>query len=186
MSQTSVSWFLGIFAGSVFVSRRAREFLEGARKRFANSQVHGFTSGTGKLKSSKYGTPAALDHITQRFDETTKRLFRERKDLQFIPFGSPLDKVPFLYLQQHPFVTVLPGSCRRNTQWPIKTNRVCIGHPQCAIPTNALAGMKVRLLDWKRLQCLTQQRYQVANLFEPSVDGEWMLSDSHLQAERAQ
>ncbi|KAF9466599.1 hypothetical protein BDZ94DRAFT_182968 [Collybia nuda] len=63
-----------IFAGSVFVSRRAREFLE------------------EKLKSSKYGTPAALDHITQRFDETTKRLFRDRKDLQFIPFGSPLDK----------------------------------------------------------------------------------------------
>ncbi|KAG6902842.1 hypothetical protein C0995_010727 [Termitomyces sp. Mi166 len=45
-----------------------------------------------KLKDSKYGTPAALDHITQRFDETTKRLFRDRKDLQFIPFGSPLDK----------------------------------------------------------------------------------------------
>ncbi|KAG6878453.1 hypothetical protein C0992_008130 [Termitomyces sp. T32_za158] len=45
-----------------------------------------------KLRDSKYGTPAALDHITQRFDETTKRLFRERKDLQFIPFGSPLDK----------------------------------------------------------------------------------------------
>ncbi|KAG6919191.1 hypothetical protein DXG01_008489 [Tephrocybe rancida] len=63
-----------IFAGSVFVSRRAREFLE------------------KKLKDSKYGTPAALDHITQRFDETTKRLFRDRKDLQFIPFGSPLDK----------------------------------------------------------------------------------------------
>ncbi|KAF5372764.1 hypothetical protein D9615_010105 [Tricholomella constricta] len=63
-----------IFAGSVFVSRRAREFLE------------------EKLKNSKYGTPAALDHITQRFDETTKRLFRDRKDLQFIPFGSPLDK----------------------------------------------------------------------------------------------
>ncbi|KNZ73886.1 Heat shock 70 kDa protein 12A [Termitomyces sp. J132] len=63
-----------IFAGSVFVSRRAREFLE------------------EKLRDSKYGTPAALDHITQRFDETTKRLFRDRKDLQFIPFGSPLDK----------------------------------------------------------------------------------------------
>lgn len=33
-----------------------------------------------------------MDHITKRFDETTKRLFRDRKDLQFIPFGSPLDK----------------------------------------------------------------------------------------------
>ncbi|KAH7928097.1 hypothetical protein BV22DRAFT_1005636 [Leucogyrophana mollusca] len=63
-----------IFAGSVFVSRRARRFLE------------------EKLRNSKYGTPDSLDHITKRFDETTKRLFRDKKDLQFIPFGSPLDK----------------------------------------------------------------------------------------------
>lgn len=45
-----------------------------------------------KLKNSKYGTPDAVDHITKRFDETTKRLFRDKNDLQFIPFGSPLDK----------------------------------------------------------------------------------------------
>ena len=45
-----------------------------------------------KLKDSKYGTPEALDHITKRFDETTKRLFRDKGDPQFIPFGSPLDK----------------------------------------------------------------------------------------------
>ena len=45
-----------------------------------------------KLRNSKYGTPDALDHITKRFDETTKRLFRDYNDLQFIPFGSPLDK----------------------------------------------------------------------------------------------
>ena len=64
----------GVFSGSVFVSRRARAFLE------------------EKLKNSKYGTPDAVDHITKRFDETTKRLFRDKKDLQFIPFGSPLDK----------------------------------------------------------------------------------------------
>lgn len=63
-----------IFAGSVFVSRRAREFLE------------------EKLKNSKYGTSDSIDHITKRFDETTKRLFRDKKDLQFVPFGSPLDK----------------------------------------------------------------------------------------------
>ena len=182
--QTSTSWSLGIFAGSVFVSRRAREFLEGANNYFANSQVHGFTLGTEKLKNSKYGTPAALDHITQRFDETTKRLFRERNDLQFIPFGSPLDKVLLLYPQQHPFTTVFPGSYRWDTQWPIKTDRVCIVHLQSVILTNALSGMKVRLVHWEPLQLLTQQGYQVANLFEPSVDGEWMLSDGHLQAER--
>ncbi|KAG2130299.1 uncharacterized protein EDB93DRAFT_1255970 [Suillus bovinus] len=44
-----------IFAGSVFVSHRAREFLE------------------EKLK-------------------TSKRLFRDKTDLQFVPFGSPFDK----------------------------------------------------------------------------------------------
>ncbi|KAI0078813.1 hypothetical protein K474DRAFT_1593468 [Panus rudis PR-1116 ss-1] len=65
-----------VFAGSVFVSRRARAFFE------------------EKLKNSKYGTSDSLDHITKRFDETTKRLFRDNKELQFVPFGSPLDKDP--------------------------------------------------------------------------------------------
>ncbi|KAF8917493.1 hypothetical protein CPB85DRAFT_1374267 [Mucidula mucida] len=65
-----------IFAGSVFVSRRARQLLE------------------EKLKNSKYGTPETLDHITKRFDETTKRLFRVKTQTQFIAFGSPLDKDP--------------------------------------------------------------------------------------------
>ncbi|KAJ4477259.1 hypothetical protein J3R30DRAFT_3290784 [Lentinula aciculospora] len=64
-----------VFAGSVFVSRRARELFQ-----------------VEKLKNSKYGTPDAVDHITKRFDETTKRLFRDKKDSQFILFGSPLDK----------------------------------------------------------------------------------------------
>ncbi|KZV73010.1 hypothetical protein PENSPDRAFT_323910 [Peniophora sp. CONT] len=63
-----------VFAGSIFVSRRAREFLE------------------VKLKDSKYGKQDTLDHITQRFDETTKRLFRDKKELAYIQFGSPLDK----------------------------------------------------------------------------------------------
>ncbi|KAI0044928.1 hypothetical protein FA95DRAFT_1583585 [Auriscalpium vulgare] len=63
-----------VFAGSVFVSRRAREFLE------------------VKLSKSKYNAPETLDHITKRFDETTKRLFRDKKDLQYVLFGSPLDK----------------------------------------------------------------------------------------------
>lgn len=64
----------GLFSGSVFVSRRARKFLE------------------QKLNGSQYGTPAMLDHITKRFDETTKRLFRGRDEHQYLHFGSPLDK----------------------------------------------------------------------------------------------
>ena len=68
-------FIIGLFSGSVFVSRRARKFLE------------------HKLQSSpRYCTPAVLDHIAKRFDETTKRLFRTRAEDQFLPFGSPLDK----------------------------------------------------------------------------------------------
>ena len=43
----------------------------------------GLINLTEKLKNSKYGTPDSLDHITKRFDETTKRLFRDSKDMQF-------------------------------------------------------------------------------------------------------
>ena len=45
-----------------------------------------------KLRTSKYGTPDTLEHITKRFDETTKRLFRDKKEPQYVQFGSPLDK----------------------------------------------------------------------------------------------
>jgi hypothetical protein len=45
-----------------------------------------------KLNGSRYGTPDSLDHIAKKFDESTKRLFRDKKESQFIPFGSPLDK----------------------------------------------------------------------------------------------
>jgi hypothetical protein len=50
------------------------------------------TALIGKLRKSKYGDSVTLDHITKRFDETTKRLFRDRNDYQFVPFGSPLDR----------------------------------------------------------------------------------------------
>lgn len=65
----------GLFSGSVFVSRRARKFLE---QKLSGSQ--------------QYGNPAMLDHIAKRFDEMTKRLFRNRAEVQYLPFGSPLDK----------------------------------------------------------------------------------------------
>lgn len=81
----------GVFAGSVFVSRRARELFQGmsviSAKDCRLTGIH-----PEKLKNSKYGTPDAVDHITKRFDETTKRLFRDKRDPQFILFGSPLDK----------------------------------------------------------------------------------------------
>ena len=45
-----------------------------------------------KLKESPYGADASIDQITARFDETTKKLFRDKKDTSFIQFGSILEK----------------------------------------------------------------------------------------------
>lgn len=113
-----------IFAGSVFVSRRAREFLEGT---FGFShhlyQTH---CAAEKLKHSKYNTPDAIDHITRRFDETTKRLFRDRHDLQFIPFGSPLDKVRQCNLSAVYICNPFTGFCRWYPEWSAASQRV--GH----------------------------------------------------------
>ena len=53
-----------------------------------------------KLRGSKYGTQDSLEHITKRFDETTKRLFRDKKDTQYVQFGSPLDKDPSVGIRQ--------------------------------------------------------------------------------------
>ena len=53
-----------------------------------------------KLRNSKYGTQDTVEHITKRFDETTKRLFRDKKEPQYVLFGSPLDKDPSVGIRQ--------------------------------------------------------------------------------------
>ncbi|KAF7799778.1 hypothetical protein EIP86_011020 [Pleurotus ostreatoroseus] len=72
----------------------------------SNPSGHGFIvadAGGGTLDISSYAirgtSPLVIEeiappdyHIAKRFDETTKRLFRDNKELQFVPFGSPLDK----------------------------------------------------------------------------------------------
>ncbi|KAF7350599.1 hypothetical protein MSAN_01620000 [Mycena sanguinolenta] len=60
-----------LFAGSIWVSNRAREYLR------------------GKLRGSKYA--GDIDHIYERFDNTTKLRFRRPNDLQYIKFGRPGD-----------------------------------------------------------------------------------------------
>jgi len=35
-----------------------------------------------------------LTTSAEKFDEATKLLFRDKQDVQFTPFGSPLDKDP--------------------------------------------------------------------------------------------
>ncbi|THH08787.1 hypothetical protein EW145_g2476 [Phellinidium pouzarii] len=60
--------------GSTFVTARAKEFIK------------------EKLKSSKYGSDQLVKQIGERFDETTKMIFRDTNDVCLIPFGSILDK----------------------------------------------------------------------------------------------
>ncbi|EIN07325.1 hypothetical protein PUNSTDRAFT_144834 [Punctularia strigosozonata HHB-11173 SS5] len=62
--------------GSIFVSARAKEFFR------------------AKLANSRYGTPDSIDYITRKFDETTKRLFRDPSTSQVVAFGSPVDRDP--------------------------------------------------------------------------------------------
>ena len=33
-----------------------------------------------------------IDHITRKFDETTKRTFKDTTTTQFVAFGTPKDK----------------------------------------------------------------------------------------------
>ncbi|EIN07326.1 hypothetical protein PUNSTDRAFT_136011 [Punctularia strigosozonata HHB-11173 SS5] len=62
--------------GSIFVSARAREFFQ------------------AKLANSRYGTPDNIEHITEKFDETTKKLFRDPFESSVVAFGSPVDRDP--------------------------------------------------------------------------------------------
>lgn len=60
--------------GSVFISRRAREYLQ------------------DRLKSSRYGSPEDVAHMTNVFDSTTKLTFRGGSQSCYIRFGSMRDR----------------------------------------------------------------------------------------------
>ncbi|KAF8651112.1 hypothetical protein AX16_004887 [Volvariella volvacea WC 439] len=64
------------FHGSVFVTQNAREYL------------------TSYLRGSKYQSEAALDLLTECFDEGPKLTFRNPNEPSFIRFGSLFDKDP--------------------------------------------------------------------------------------------
>ena len=51
------------------------------------------------MRDSRYGTAEHIKQIADRFDETTKRLFRSNKEVQFVSFGSPLDKDPDVHIR---------------------------------------------------------------------------------------
>ncbi|KAG2097232.1 uncharacterized protein F5147DRAFT_816648, partial [Suillus discolor] len=62
--------------GSVFVTLRARDLLQ------------------EKLSGSRYGTPDIVQQMTEIFDRTTKRMFRNSEDPSYIKFGTIRDKDP--------------------------------------------------------------------------------------------
>ena len=44
-----------------------------------------------RLKFSRFDNADIINHITQCFDESTKRLFNSSDEVSYIPFGSPLE-----------------------------------------------------------------------------------------------
>ncbi|KZP18863.1 hypothetical protein FIBSPDRAFT_744893, partial [Athelia psychrophila] len=62
--------------GSVFVSRRARVFLQ------------------AKLANSKFGSPEDLNNLVDCFDKSTKLRFRNQEEPSYIRFGGVRDKDP--------------------------------------------------------------------------------------------
>ncbi|KAI5115029.1 hypothetical protein M0805_009482, partial [Coniferiporia weirii] len=60
--------------GSIFVTAEAKSFIR------------------NKLRNSKYGSEEQVEQISERFDETTKKIFGDTKDVCLVPFGNISDK----------------------------------------------------------------------------------------------
>ncbi|KAI5115452.1 hypothetical protein M0805_008680 [Coniferiporia weirii] len=60
--------------GSIFVTSRANLFIK------------------DKLRGSRYSSDEHVKQISERFDETTKKIFRDTKDVCLVPFGTISDK----------------------------------------------------------------------------------------------
>jgi len=67
---------LGHLQGSVFVTRRARTYLE------------------NKLSNSNYGSSDDITYIVERFDKSTKLVFKDSTEMAFVRFGSARDADP--------------------------------------------------------------------------------------------
>ena len=53
-----------------------------------------------RLRSSRFDDHDILDHITQCFDESAKRLFKSLDDTSYIQFGSPFETEVILGIQR--------------------------------------------------------------------------------------
>ena len=83
-----ISFSLGHFHGSVFVSILCRLYLEGTGFILYNYHAHALYI-IGFLAESDFIDD--LDHIVKCFDKTTKLRFRSADDPQFVKFGSTRD-----------------------------------------------------------------------------------------------
>ena len=87
---------IGSFHGSIFVTQRAQEFLEGV---FGGSNDSNFRVQVllDFLKDSKFTSD--IPYIVEQFDKTTKLSFVKPDDNQFIKFGGLRDRAPELNIK---------------------------------------------------------------------------------------
>lgn len=86
---------IGSFHGSIFVTRRAQEFLEGM---FGpnDSKIRAQVL-RDLLEDSKFS--ADIPYIVEQFDKTTKLTFVNPDENQFIKFGGFRDRAPELNIK---------------------------------------------------------------------------------------
>jgi hypothetical protein len=82
---------VGRLQGSVFISRRARVYLEGSSVITLPSVVV-LRIPSEKLRGSRYGGPEDIANLTQCFDKSTKLTFRNANEPSYIRFGTARDR----------------------------------------------------------------------------------------------
>ena len=80
--------------GSAIVTKRAGEHIAGDSIFSVISENRLEFCKLGKLRSSRFDTPEEIAHITNCFDATTKRMFKDIDEPVHVKFGSPRDKDP--------------------------------------------------------------------------------------------
>lgn len=79
-------------SGSATVTQRAGEFIAGRFFLFLSGFLWLNMIQKVKLQGSKFESFEEIKHITDCFDVSTKRLFRDNKEPMHVKFGSPRDK----------------------------------------------------------------------------------------------
>lgn len=72
--------------------------LSKARNRLEDFRF--LTLQADRLKYSRFDSEDVINHITQCFDESTKRLFKMSDEFSYIQFGTPLETAPALGIER--------------------------------------------------------------------------------------